>query len=426
MKAVRADEGQVVALVGVLIGVILLGLGLAVDVGQLFSARRAAQVAADAAAWGGAVSLARGESASQALAAACADAARNGFGAECGSGGPTVVVASPPASGTFAGDASYVEVAITQRVATTFFRALAPLSTVSVRAVAGVRNCGGTDYGVLLLNSGSSQLDMNNQSNIDLVVNGAGVRTNSSSSSSVVFGTSGSVTAASFSMVNDASGTNKSKISPPPLTDQTPADADPLLCVPRPSTAGMATYSGVDISGAAQSRTVSPGIYTNGFRVRGGATLTLDPGIYILKGGQGLNVSGSGSSIVAPSGGVLLYNTNANYPASGGGCGAVVMAGSGAAAVNLAAQRTGPYAGLVLWDDRVCDPNQSMTITSNWNLRGTVYFPSPGNRLTITQAASAALEAQLIVDQLTITQNFTLTLDYDRTKVYGRFPALVE
>ena len=90
----RDDGGQALILIAVALGGLLLGIGLALDTGQLFVSRRAAQTAADAGAWAGAAVLYAGGSAAQARTAATDDATRNGY---TDGGYVTVTTASPPA-----------------------------------------------------------------------------------------------------------------------------------------------------------------------------------------------------------------------------------------------------------------------------------------------------------------------------------------
>jgi len=58
----RDEGGQALILIAAALGGLLLGIGLALDTGQLFVARRAAQTAADAGAWAGAAILYAGGS----------------------------------------------------------------------------------------------------------------------------------------------------------------------------------------------------------------------------------------------------------------------------------------------------------------------------------------------------------------------------
>ena len=59
--------------------------------------------------------------------------------------------------------------------------------------------------------------------------------------------------------------------------------------------------------------------------VSGTGQLTLNPGIYIIKGG-GFSVSG-GARVTGN--GVLIYNAGSNFPGTGGTFGQVVLSGNG-------------------------------------------------------------------------------------------------
>src|SRR5579883_1885538 len=79
-RDLAADRTGAIAVTAGLMSTALLGLtGLSVDAGNWYLTRRAMQSAADAAAVGGALELSDGSSSSQVIAAAKADAARNGF-----------------------------------------------------------------------------------------------------------------------------------------------------------------------------------------------------------------------------------------------------------------------------------------------------------------------------------------------------------
>src|SRR5919197_4991852 len=75
----RDAHGQAIVLVALVFMVLLFAVGLAVDAGQLYSAKRTQQEAADSAAFAGAVVLYQGGNATQVRDAAYADATRNGF-----------------------------------------------------------------------------------------------------------------------------------------------------------------------------------------------------------------------------------------------------------------------------------------------------------------------------------------------------------
>src|SRR5260370_11417039 len=134
--AMRGGSGQVLVLVTMGIVMLTAFAGLAVDVGQLWSARRHMQTAADAAAIAGATALRLGNTPT---AAADAITSTNGF--TDGSENVTVTVNNPPASGVYAGNASYVEVIVSQPQPTYFMRVLGYNSMgVTTRSVASSVN----------------------------------------------------------------------------------------------------------------------------------------------------------------------------------------------------------------------------------------------------------------------------------------------
>src|SRR5579864_5468707 len=104
-----AMPGQAIPILAAAMALILGLCGLAVDVGLLYTARRTMQTAADAAAIAGATALRDAQTASSAARAA---ATLNGF--TDGSNNVSVAVNNPPSSGTYSGNASYVEVVVTQ------------------------------------------------------------------------------------------------------------------------------------------------------------------------------------------------------------------------------------------------------------------------------------------------------------------------
>ncbi len=139
VKGMKDESGQVIIVTAFSLVAILASVGLAVDVGTMYRARRVLQSAADAGAIAAAVELPYGD----ATAAAQADAASNGI--TNGSNGATVTVNNPPLSGPNAGNSAYVEVIASQSESLFFMRALGKTSaTVSARAVATLspsQNC---------------------------------------------------------------------------------------------------------------------------------------------------------------------------------------------------------------------------------------------------------------------------------------------
>ena len=103
MKDLRAffgpegQGGQAIVLIAIMFMALLFAVGLSIDAGQLFAAKRTMQEAADAGAFAAAVVIYEGGSTAQATAAAIADVTKNGF--TDGVANTTVTVNAPPTSG---------------------------------------------------------------------------------------------------------------------------------------------------------------------------------------------------------------------------------------------------------------------------------------------------------------------------------------
>jgi Flp pilus assembly protein TadG len=115
--------------------------------------------------------------------------------------------------------------------------------------------------------------------------------------------------------------------------------------------------------------TLEPGLYCGGIAIRGGAVVTLKPGLYVMKDGP-LSVTGGG----AISGfDVSILLTGAKAVADLGG----------ASVVDLSAPTSGPMAGLVLAAGRQ-EPKQTSTLKGAdvFRLEGHVYLPTQDLKYT--------------------------------------------
>jgi hypothetical protein len=414
MRPWRNDEtGQALIVVAVALGGLLLGIGLALDTGQLFVARRAAQTAADAGAWAGAAVLYAGGSAAQARTAATDDATRNGY---TSGGYITVTTASPPTSGTYSGDPGYIEVTITEQVLTRFlFGASAGRTAVTVRAVAGLARSGTGQAVIVTRTSGSNTFRLLGSTRF--TITGGGTNTNTTGNNAVDIGSGGLLTATFHRITGSVGATDAGRMSPAP-TQGVAAAADPFAALAGPSTAGLPSYPGQTI---ASTVTLSPGVYTGLVGVTSGGVARLEAGTYIFRAGFG--AAGTGSIVLAGTGGVLLYNANANYPAAGGVCGPFYLGGSGQ--LTLAASRTGSYAGMLLFQGRTCTDTTTVFVRTGTSLGGTLYVPAA--TLAITVVNSVTIASQIVADQFELSGNTTLTMTFTPASVTGtRVPSLVE
>jgi hypothetical protein len=413
MRWSRDEDGQALILIAAALAGLLLGIGLALDTGQLFVSRRAAQTAADAGAWAGASILYAGGSAAQARTAATTDATRNGY---TGGGFIGVTTASPPTSGTYANDPGYIEVTITELVLTRFlFGASAGRTAITVHAVAGLARSGSGQAVIVTRSSGSGTFTLSGST--DLTIVGGGSNTNSTSTTAVSIGGGGNLVGTFHRVTGNVSAAVAGRMSPAPTTGAAAA-ADPFAAVAGPSTTGLPVFAGQTITTLV---TLNPGVYTGLISVGNSGVASLNPGNYVFR--AGLRTTGSGSLVVVGAGGVLLYIANANYPAAGGVCGNLSLAGTGA--LTLAASRTGSYAGMLVFQDRVCTNGASITVRTGTSLSGTLYVPAA--TLTIPVANSVTIASQIVAAQLTLNGNNLLTMNFTPASITGtRVPSLVE
>jgi hypothetical protein len=171
---------------------------------------------------------------------------------------------------------------------------------------------------------------------------------------------------------------------------------DPLAALSGPSTAGLTNYGSFNL--AKGSQTICPGIYSQ-IKVSGNASLTLNPGTYIIEGG-GLTVTGN--ACVSGSG-VIIYNAGSNYPSSGGSFGGITLSGNGT--FNLTAPTTGPYAGVLIFQSRQNTRALSFSGNAMAGMIGTIYAANA----VLSLSGNAQLTNPLIVGALNLSGNVALT-----------------
>ena len=409
----RDEGGQALILIAIALGALLLGVGLALDTGQLFVARRAAQTAADAGAWAGAAVLYGGGSAAPARTAAATDATRNGY---TDGGFVTVTTMSPPTSGTYANDPGYIEVTITEQVLTRFLLgATAGRTAIGVKAVAGLARSGSGQAVIVTRPTGKTTLTLSGSASFTVV--GGGTNTNTSDNDAISIA-SGQLTATFHRVTGNVKAGDAASMSPAPTTGVAAA-ADPFLALAGPSTTGLPVYGGQTITNG--TVTLNPGVYSGLISVGNLGIARLNAGTYVFR--AGLTTTGTGSLVLAGAGGVLLYNANASYPAAGGSCGSLSLAGTGT--MTLAASKTGSYAGMLIFQHRTCAGGVAVAVRTGTSLSGTIYVPAA--TLTLTAANNVTIASQIVTYELVIAGSSTLTMNFTAASITGtRVPSLVE
>jgi hypothetical protein len=185
---------------------------------------------------------------------------------------------------------------------------------------------------------------------------------------------------------------------------------------------------------------LQPGVYYGGWQVSQNMTLSLAAGIYIMAGG-GISVTSTGSiTSVSGAGGVgspapvLIYSTD--NPAfqsqclSGGSCAQYQKQGaidlSAQSTLDLAGMASGPYKGLLLWQDGngSCVTPTSCSVSmggqTDLNVAGTIYAPKVDVTLagggSVSNPGTAAI--QVISWQWQFTGGSNLLMPYDPNQLY--------
>jgi len=435
------DGGQAIVIVASMMMVLILFVGLAIDAGQLFVARRTMQEAADAAAYAGAVVLYQHKTQGQppaitdaetlAVAAAVADATRNGYTDNVG--GATVTVNLPPSSGPFSGSYAnrrlYVEVLIQTDVRTSLLPAVQrALTTVRVRGVAGAEPLN-NQFAIMALDRGNVPNALNIQSGGTVDLSGGGILVNSTNTSAqAAWNQGGSIAYTCIApavcethVAGNASG------SFPSLTTGAPQEPDPLASFPKPSLPDCATPPATScVYNAVPNDNIAlPGVYTASLRANGNTRLVLQPGIYILKAGMDLGGTSSVASADATTTpaclsncGVFLFNTTMNYPAAGGSCSSINLFGNASSSLKALAAKILPdpppdprnsYVNFLVYQDAACSATMAISGSSAFLGTGTIYLPTAHFRF---DGQNATLTGSQLVANTVDIQTGNITIDF--------------
>jgi hypothetical protein len=132
--------------------------------------------------------------------------------------------------------------------------------------------------------------------------------------------------------------------------------------------------------------------------VSGKASVTLNPGLYLIEGG-GFTVSGNASVSGA---GVMIYNTGSNYPNAGGSFGGITLSGNGTFSLSASATSTGGTdAGILIFQPTANTRALSLSGNGVAGITGTVYAPSA----QVVISGNAKLSGALVADELSLSGN---------------------
>ena len=414
-------RGNVAVVVAVSLVMLLSFVALAIDGGLCLDKRRQVQSASDAAAMAAAGDLyynypveLGADPNFTAKNAALATARANGFdhGVNC-----NVTVNIPPKSGPFTNVRGYAEVYIDVEQPRFFSRIFGSDATVPVgcRAVARGRKVSTKNAIICLDPDDKAALKIGGGGSSS--VSGASIQVNSVDSEAVMVNGTGVTTVSELSITGTGPGyvtPGGGSVSGPVLTGTEPIP-DPLAYLPPPDPNSMPVRSDRKIQhSAATTLFLFPGVYRGGISISGQGNIFLHPGIYYMDGG-GFNWGGQGGLEGYE---VMIYNK----PYSVSDC--ISLAGTGKCI--LTPMKTGPYQGILFWQERGADVPVNIVGQGNLNITGTFY--ATGADMTVSgNGASDLIGSQYIVDTLTTMGNGNFSVNWTAHDTPGvREVALVE
>jgi hypothetical protein len=359
------------------------------------------QSSADAAALAGAVDRTAGKTNTVVTATAQYEARRNGF--TDGSNNVTVTVNAPPTSGSNVSTSGAVEVIITKTakfslgaVLVNWLGGTSGSFNMTARSVAAQSSytTSTTSYEGCLVALTTAAEQGVNFSGFNTYTSDCTVISNGSATG---IGSSASINISNFNNATLKSAWSRGSISvssynginytTPAQPNQTSYAVDPYASLATPAPGGC-TYTNFN-PGSGSSLTLLPGTYCGGLAITGFNNIYFTAGVYYIANGDLFltrvnNVSCSncvdGTSGVS----IVLTQTTGNDSDIGG------FFISSDNNVTLSASPTGPYAGILAYQDRRADLGTMSTTSkifsvsslNNANLSGAIYFPR--NRIDIS------------------------------------------
>ncbi len=391
-------RGNMAVIFALTLPAIVGGAALAVDIGRLVEERSNLQAVADAAALAAANELYLANTDEQQVLSVAESFARANAADETGT---LIVAASIKRDGKSSPVGNAVDVTLSKSVHVTIAHYVAP-SLVDISVYSRARVSGGTRICVIgLADDNNSTILLDDSATMTAPT--CSVYSNSTKEKGL------SAVKSSYlrsEMTCSAGGVDGglSNFRPAALTD-CPQIEDPLERRAEPS---VGPCSDTKLIIKDQSRTLMPGVYCGGLKITGSASVTAKPGVYVIKGGNLIvdkTASLSGQNV-----GFFFAGKNSTFTFSK------------EAAVDLTAPKSGEMAGLLFFQTRSANSNQTFRITSNYarNLIGTIYLPTGVLVVDADMAvADKSAYTAIVVKRLELksTPNLVLNTNYNLTDV---------
>jgi hypothetical protein len=366
-RFLKSDKASVMPIVALMLPTIMGFAGLGVDVSNWEMSTRKLQTQTDAAVLAAASDLANGRSQGLATSASLREARNNGFNDTAGVGTLTTTYATDNATG-----GTVVTVVATQKMDLWFSSMfLTQPVYADTTAKALVSNDGA--YCFLGLNrTGSRTINVSGTVTINAV--GCGIAENSTDNSALYMNGNDFVNVGKVHLAGNYQTVGNVTFDYTSMNVNSTQTTDPYAslginaftgCTRNEQRAGPTRISG--------NTTLSPGVFCGGINISGNNTITLNPGTYIMDGGDfsasgGGSITGDGVTIILTNSGGSSYGSYGTFNVSG------------SKNEYFKAPTSGPYAGIAVYQDRNAPTSNgnglTLTGSAQVQLDGVIYAPS--------------------------------------------------
>jgi hypothetical protein len=314
----------------------------------------------------------------------------------------------PPAIGPFANKFGYVEVIIVYNQPRYFSTIWGSDSIpVTARAVA-VGRWVGSKVGILVLDPTVKDAFITTGGGSVTVTGSAAVLVNSNNPASAADASGGgSPTASSFYVTGGVNGNFNGTV----VTGYPPSP-DPLAYLPLPSVPADGTMTVTNLGQGNKKYVLTPGRYANLPSFQSSDTVIFQQasagngGIYYLDGG---GFSSQGATLTmdpTTSGGIMIYSAPSSQSSSQN----INITGNASGLVNLSALTSGPYQGILFFQNRTATQTMSVSGNGSFNLVGTFYLAN--GALGVSGNGTASIGSQYISRTLNVSGTGTITINY--------------
>ena len=235
-------------------------------------------------------------------------------------------------------------------------------------------------------------------SSSEINADGCLIQVNSSDPEALVANSHGEINAEKICVDGGWDTNSGSRFTPEP--EQCAPLADPLAGLPVPDEAD----DGCDWTDRTVTGTVTlqPGVYCEKLELDSGSRVTFEPGIYVMRDGEFIINSGSR----ATGNNLMIYMTGDNNPRFNFNSGSQV---------EFTGLETGPFAGMVIYQDRTADADFSILNSNSSSVfEGVIYLPNSALHLNSSGEISGdSAWTAVITKTLELNSNSTLAINTD-------------